>query len=139
MTAQARTPSRTASGRSASRAAEPPVNEVHLVGRLAAPPESRELPSGDVLVSFRLVVGRGAKGPRRGTSGRTPSVDTLDCAVWRTDLQRRAARLDEGDVLELHGSLRRRFWRSGAGTPASRSEVEVLRLRRVSSAPQPAD
>jgi single-strand DNA-binding protein len=133
MTAHARTPSRAA----ATPAAEPPVNEVHLVGRLAAPPESRELPSGDVLVSFRLVVGRGpVRGARRGASARTPTVDTLDCAVWRADLQRRAARLDEGDVLELHGSLRRRFWRSGAGAPASRSEVEVLRLRRVASAPQ---
>jgi single-strand DNA-binding protein len=131
MTAHARTPSRAA----APPAAEPPVNEVHLVGRLAAPPESRELPSGDVLVSFRLVVGRGPRGARRGASARTPTVDTLDCAVWRADLQRRAARLDEGDVLEVHGSLRRRFWRSGAGTPASRSEVEVLRLRRVASAP----
>jgi single-strand DNA-binding protein len=135
MTAQARTPSRAA----ATPAAEPPVNEVHLVGRLAAPPESRELPSGDVLVSFRLVVGRGpVRGARRGASARTPTVDTLDCAVWRTDLQRRAARLDEGDVLELHGSLRRRFWRSGTGTPASRSEVEVLRLRRVATASQAA-
>jgi single-strand DNA-binding protein len=133
MTAHARTPSRAA----ATPAAEPPVNEVHLVGRLAAPPESRELPSGDVLMSFRLVVGRGpARGARRGVSARTPTVDTLDCAVWRADLQRRAARLDEGDVLELHGSLRRRFWRSGAGAPASRSEVEVLRLRRVAIAPQ---
>jgi single-strand DNA-binding protein len=131
MTAQARTPSRAA----APPPAEPPVNEVHLVGRLAAPPESRELPSGDVLLSFRLVVGRGPRGARRGASARTPTVDTLDCAVWRADLQRRAARLDEGDVLEVHGSLRRRFWRSGAGTPASRSEVEVLRLRRVASAP----
>jgi single-strand DNA-binding protein len=137
MTAQARTPSRTAPSGSAPQAAEPPVNEVHLVGRLAAPPESRELPSGDLLVSFRLVVGRGAKGQRPGASARTPTVDTLDCAVWRADLQRRAARLDEGDVLELHGSLRRRFWRSGAGAPASRSEVEVLRLRRVSTAPHP--
>jgi single-strand DNA-binding protein len=131
MTAHARTPSRAA----APPAAEPPVNEVHLVGRLAAPPESRELPSGDVLLSFRLVVGRGPRGARSSASARTPTVDTLDCAVWRADLQRRAARLDEGDVLEVHGSLRRRFWRSGAGTPASRSEVEVLRLRRVASAP----
>jgi single-strand DNA-binding protein len=131
MTAHARTPSRAA----APPVAEPPVNEVHLVGRLAAPPESRELPSGDVLLSFRLVVGRGPRGARSSASARTPTVDTLDCAVWRADLQRRAARLDEGDVLEVHGSLRRRFWRSGAGTPASRSEVEVLRLRRVASAP----
>ena len=93
MTAHARTTSRA----TATPAAEPPVNEVHLVGRLAAPPESRELPSGDLLVSFRLVVGRGpARARPAGSLGADPTVDTLDCAVWRADLQRRAARLDDG-------------------------------------------
>jgi len=33
-------------------------------------------------------------------------------------------------VLEVEGALRRRFWRMGAGA-ASRSEVEVLRVRRL--------
>jgi len=34
------------------------ANEVLLIGRLAAEPVRRELPSGDTLVSFRLVVDR---------------------------------------------------------------------------------
>jgi len=109
------------------------VNEVRLVGRLAAAPEHRELPSGDALVSFRLVVGRPP--PRRAAAAaRTPTVDTLDCAAWRPDVQRRVARLEPGEVLEVHGSLRRRFWRTPAGGAASRSEVEVDRVRRVPGA-----
>lgn len=107
------------------------VNEVHLVGRLAAAPVRRELPSGDVLTSFRLVVARDR--PRRGGTTRTPTIDALDCAAWRKDVQRMLDRLDPGDVVEVHGSLRRRFWRGAAG-PVSRSEVEVLRLRRSSAA-----
>ena len=41
-------------------AAEPPshVNDVHLIGRLSAEPATREMPSGDVMMSFRLVVER---------------------------------------------------------------------------------
>jgi single-strand DNA-binding protein len=109
-----------------------PVNDVHLVGRLAAEPVRRALPSGDVLVSFRLVVTR-TPAPRRRGGARTPTVDTLDCAAWRADVQRALARLSAGDVVEAHGSLRRRFWRAGAAA-VSRSEVEVVRLKRVATA-----
>ena len=104
------------------------VNEVHLVGRLAGEPRRRELPSGDVLVSFRVVVSRAPA--RRGARSGGPTVDTLDCAAWRADVQRGVERAAEGDLVELHGSLRRRFWRVGAGA-ASRSEVEVVRMKRL--------
>jgi single-strand DNA-binding protein len=116
---------------STSVSAPPHVNEVHLVGRLAVEPARRELPSGDVLMSFRLVVSRPPA--RRKATERSPSVDTLDCAAWRRDVQRSLDRLQPGDVLEVHGSLRRRFWRVGPAA-ASRSEVEVLRVRRVAAA-----
>ena len=112
------------------------VNEIRLVGRLAVEPVHRELPSGDLLVSFRLVVDRGVaarRGSRRGAAGttaRAPTVDTLDCAAWRKDVQRTLSRAEAGDVLEVRGALRRRFWRTGSGA-ASRSEVEVLTVRRV--------
>lgn len=117
------------------------ANEVLLIGRLAAAPVRRELPSGDPLVSFRLVVERSpaALRARRGPStptSRVPTVDTLDCAAWRKDVQRSLTRATPGDVLEVHGSLRRRFWRTGTGTgAASRSEVEVTRVRRLTAAP----
>ena len=84
------------------------LNEVHLVGRLAIAPTTRELPSGDVLLSLRLVVGR--VGGRKGAPPRSPTVDTLDCAVWRADVRRRALSLQPGETIEIHGALRRRFW-----------------------------
>jgi len=111
------------------------ANEVLLIGRLAADPVSRVLPSGDLLVSFRLVVAR-PPGQRRGSGspvGRVATVDTLDCAAWRKDVQRSLTRMVTGDVLEVTGALRRRFWRTGGGA-ASRSEVEVARVRRLERA-----
>jgi single-strand DNA-binding protein len=109
-----------------------PVNEVRLVGRLAAAPEQRELPSGDVLVVFRVVVDREGTVDRRGARA-GPSVDTIDCAGWRGDVRRTVSAWRAGDVVEVHGALRRRFWRGPHG-PASRCEVAVSRARRVSRA-----
>jgi single-strand DNA-binding protein len=98
------------------------TNEVRLCGVFAATAITRILPSGDELVSFRVTVAR-------PTGGRT-RVDSIDCASTKATVRRSAGRCEPGDVVELAGSLRRRFWRSPAGTPASKYEVEVTTLRR---------
>ena len=104
----------------AEAAAQPegPVNEVRLHGRWQGAVE-RELPSGDLLVTARVVVDR----PEGG-------VDALDCAVWPAGLRRRVLRWPEGTPVEIAGSLRRRFFRTPTGA-ASRYEVQVQRIRRA--------
>ena len=110
-----------------------PRNEVLLVGRVPAVPEERELPSGDVLVSWRVVVGR-PPGRRPPEGVRATTVDTLDCVAWSASARRAASALAPDDVVEVSGALRRRFWRAGAGA-ASRCEVEVTSVRRISRRP----
>ena len=111
-------------------------NEVLLVGRLSAPVEERTLPSGDVLATWRLVVDRPpARRPRR-EGARPVTVDTLDCVAWTGRLRQSARRLRPGDVVRVEGALRRRFWRAGAGA-ASRCEVEVSEVERLSRPPAP--
>jgi single-strand DNA-binding protein len=100
-------------------------NEVLLVGRLAAAAEPRVLPSGDLLVAFRLVVARTGR-----SRPRSPTVDTVDCTGWRAPVRREAGRWSPGDVVEVTGALRRRFWRTATG-PVSRYEVEVRTARRL--------
>lgn len=102
-------------------------NEVVLVGRVAAPPELRTLPSGDIVALCRLVVAR----PRNptGAAGRAVS-DTLECAAWTAAGRRTLSRWSEGDVVEVQGALHRRFWRSGQGV-ASRYEVRITSGRRL--------
>ena len=64
-----------------------PRNEVVLVGRVPAAPQERELPSGDRLVMWRVVVGRPPV--RRPPDGvRSPTVDTLDCVAWTAAARR---------------------------------------------------
>ena len=106
-------------------------NDVLLVGRLPAAASSRELPSGDVLVQFRLVIPRAGSAMDREVRPRAPTVDTIDCVARRPGVQRSVRGWQTGDVVEVVGALRRRFWRAGGG-PASRTEVEVERVRRLS-------
>jgi single-strand DNA-binding protein len=117
----------------ARRTAEAPAarNEVVLVGRVAAVAEERELPSGAVVCTWRLVVDRPP--PERPTGARPVPVDTLECAAWTAGLRRTARGLQPGDVVEVQGALRRRFWRAGA-VAASRCEVEATALRRLARA-----
>ncbi|HVU74325.1 MAG TPA: single-stranded DNA-binding protein [Mycobacteriales bacterium] len=101
-------------------------NHIQLRGRLSGDPEERTLPSGDAVVSFRLVVNRAR--PREGG----PTIDTFDCVAWTAALRRRVLKLEPGDELAVVGALRRRFWKSAAGS-VSKCEVEVAELRRLSS------
>lgn len=95
------------------------TNEVALTGRLSGEASIRELPSGDELVTWRVVVSRGEDEP----------VDPIDLACWSAGTRRAARRLADGDRVRVEGSLRRRFFRTPAGA-ASRYEVEVRRLVR---------
>lgn len=110
-------------------AAEVPVNEVRLLGRVAADPEERDLPSGDRVVTLRLVVSR--SGPRR--SVKAPTVDAIDVACWTGAARRAALRLKENDHVIVEGALRRRFFRTGVAVQ-SRYEVEATVVRRVTAA-----
>lgn len=115
-------------GPSAGR--EEDVNVVRLVGRVSASPEEVVLPSGDVLCSFRVVVGR-----PEGHQSRQ-RVDALECTAWLPRVRRSAMGWQPGDVVEVEGAIRRRFFRAG-GAAASRVEVEVSSgrlVRRAASA-----
>jgi single-strand DNA-binding protein len=109
----------------AGRAQVADRNEVTLAGRVSADPEEKQLPSGDTVWVFRLVV------RRPEGAGSRQSVDTVDCCAWTPRVQRSVAGWRAGDQVEVRGAVRRRFFRTGAGAQ-SRVEVEVAsgRLRR---------
>jgi single-strand DNA-binding protein len=106
-------------------------NQVSLVGRVSADPVERELPSGDRVVSLRVVVDRPDN--RRSTR---KQVDVIDLSSWTKTTQRSALRLKPNDMVEAQGSLRRRFFNTPGGR-TSRYEVELARIKRIS--PQPRE
>jgi single-strand DNA-binding protein len=97
-------------------------NEIALVGRVTSPAAERVLPSGDTIVSWRVTVDRDGGG-----------FDVIDCSAWTAKTRRSAGAWHKGDVVEITGALRRRFWRAG-GALASAYDVEVHTARRVTAA-----
>jgi single-strand DNA-binding protein len=76
------------------------LNDLMLRGRVSAQAIEKELPSGDKVVEFRLIVSRLERG----------GVDTLDIAAWSSKMRRSALTLKEGEWVEISGSIHRRFW-----------------------------
>ena len=96
------------------------LNDLLLRGRVSAPAVEKELPSGDKVVEFRLIVSRLERG----------GVDTLDIAAWSSKMRRSALSLKEGEWVEITGSIHRRFW-SGPTGVASRWQVEAAEIARL--------
>jgi single-strand DNA-binding protein len=101
------------------------VNEVTLVGRMSLPAEGQVLPSGSELLKFRVIVGRPPSAASRVT------VDALDCVVWTKRAARAVTKWHAGDLVEVKGSLRRRFFAPSSGGRVSRCEVEVATARLI--------
>ncbi|MBU6243580.1 MAG: single-stranded DNA-binding protein [Actinomycetales bacterium] len=90
---------------------QPPTvaaNEVRLVGRLGARVVVRDLPSGDQLTEFSVVVSREA-------SGRARKVDAVPCQSILPEVRAEIHCLPQGSWVEIRGQLRRRFWRGSQG------------------------
>lgn len=107
-----------------------PGNTVLLRGKVSTPPEERALPRGASIVTMRLSVPRETS-PM--TEGSRQTADWVDCAAWGRKVRRTVSGWGAGDLVEVEGALRRRFYRGASGT-ATRLEVEVLSGRMVSRA-----
>ena len=96
------------------------LNDVLLRGRVSAGATSKELPSGDKVVEFRLIITREE---RQG-------VDTLDIAAWSAKMRKIALTLEGDEWVEISGSIHRRFWQSPGGV-ASRWQIEAAEILRL--------
>lgn len=106
--------------RSVSEELDYSLNDCLLRGRVSAPATDRELPSGEHLVEFRLIITRAER----------EGVDTLDIAAWSPKNRRSALSLKAGEWIEVSGSVHRRFWQGPAGL-ASRWQIEAKSISRL--------
>ncbi|MBA3311538.1 MAG: single-stranded DNA-binding protein [Nocardioidaceae bacterium] len=104
-------------------------NEVVLCGRVAAAADERELPSGDCIMTARIIVDR----DQAALSRSAQRVDTIDCVAWTVRVQRSMRIWEAGDYVRLEGSIRRRFFRGDSGA-VSRVEVEIKTAKRIDRA-----
>lgn len=96
------------------------LNDLLLRGRVSAPATSKELPSGDKVVEFRLIITRSER----------EGVDTLDIAAWSAKSRKMALTLEGDEWIEVSGSIHRRFWQSPTGV-ASRWQIEADEILRL--------
>ena len=96
------------------------LNDLLLRGRVSAAATSKELPSGDKVVEFRLIV----------TRENREGVDTLDIAAWSAKSRKTALSLIPDEWVEISGAIHRRFWQSPGGL-ASRWQVEAIDILRL--------
>jgi single-strand DNA-binding protein len=97
-------------------------NEVHLVGEVSTTPEERELSDGRGAVTFRLDV--------RADAATGSIRDSLDITLVGPRARKAALGWDIGDVVEIDGVVRRKFYKVG---PASKpfTVIEAERAKRL--------
>lgn len=106
------------------------VNDIRLVGRLSGEPEWRSLPGGTVAVVWRVVVEhRNARSPQ-------DAIDTIRCVTYDPAVQEDIHAWRHGDLVEVRGALRHRFWRGPTG-PRGLYEVEAVTAVRRGGAEPP--
>jgi single-strand DNA-binding protein len=112
------------------------VNEIVLVGRLSGAPEWRALSGKDQVAVWRLIVEhRDARSPQ-------DAIDTIRCVSYDRTIQAGVRTWSHGDLIEVRGALRHRFWRGPTG-PRGLYEVEatsaILRLPSPPKGPAPKE
>ena len=96
------------------------LNDLLIRGRVSAPATTKELPSGDKVVEFRVIV----------TRSEGEGVDTLDIGAWSAKSRKIALTLKSDEWIEISGSIHRRFWQAPTGL-ASRWQVEAAEISRI--------
>ena len=96
------------------------LNDVLLRGRVSAIAVEKELPSGDKVVEFSIVIARSDE----------LGLDTIDISAWSSKLRRSASSLKSEEWVEVSGSIKRRFWRGATGL-ASRWQIDASEITRL--------
>ncbi|GAA4633239.1 hypothetical protein GCM10023196_069990 [Actinoallomurus vinaceus] len=106
------------------------VNEILLVGRLSGTPEWKALPEGRQVAVWRLIV------EHQNARSSQDAIDTIRCVTYDSAVQEGIRGWRHGDLVEVRGSLRHRFWRSPDG-PRGLYEVEAaIAVRHDRAAPE---
>jgi single-strand DNA-binding protein len=104
-------------------------NRVFLLGRAAAPPESRVTAGGQRLAMFSMATDR----PTR--SGATPTTDWHHVLCWDKLAEIAAEHISKGRLLFIEGAITYRSWEDQQGQKHSTTEIvarELILLDRPS-------
>ena len=109
------------------------INQVVLVGRLAADPEMTYTQSGTAITKFRLAVSRP---PRRSSEEGAPAeeeTDWLDIVTWGNVAENVAQYLDKGALVGIEGRVQSRSWETQEGQKRYGVEVNARNVQFLES------
>ena len=95
------------------------INNVVLMGRLAADPELRTTPTGVSVTSFAIAVDRPF-----AKQGEEKTTDFIDIVAWRSSAEFISRYFRKGSMIAIEGSLQTRTYTDKDGN--KRKAVEVL-------------
>ncbi|MBQ5667489.1 MAG: single-stranded DNA-binding protein [Oscillospiraceae bacterium] len=94
------------------------MNQVDLIGRLAADPELRQTGSGVPVTSFTVAV------DRPYTKGNDRQTDWIDIVAWRNTAEFVCKYFQKGSPIVINGSIQTRNWEDKQGI--KRKSVEIV-------------
>lgn len=94
------------------------MNQVDLIGRLAADPELRQTGSGVPVTSFTIAV------DRPYTKGNDRQTDWIDIVAWRNTAEFVCKYFQKGSPIVINGSIQTRNWEDKQGI--KRKSVEIV-------------
>lgn len=104
------------------------INNVVLVGRLVADPETRYTQSGIAVCSFRLAVDRAFK----SASGER-EADFINIVAWRKAAEIIGQYMTKGSVIGVTGSIQTRSYQDKEGNNRTAFEVVVENFKFLDS------
>lgn len=96
------------------------LNNVTLMGRLAAQPELRTTTSGVSVCSFTVACNRNFAKP-----GEDAQTDWVDCVAWRQTAEFISKYFNKGSMIAIVGSLQTRNYEDKQGNKRKATEVVV--------------
>jgi single-strand DNA-binding protein len=94
------------------------MNNVTLIGRLAADPELKQTASGISVCKFTIAV------DRKVSKGEERITDWIDIVTWRHTAEFVSKYFQKGSPVVIEGSLQTRMWEDKAGQ--KRKTVEIV-------------
>ncbi len=104
------------------------MNNIILMGRLAALPELKTTPSGNYVTTFDVAVER-----RYSGKGEERKTDFITCVAWRNTAEFITKWFKKGDPIVIQGELQSRKYQDQHGNNRTAWEVQVNDVRFVPS------
>ena len=103
------------------------LNKVILIGRLTRDPETKTIPSGQLVCTLGLATNR--VWTNRETSQKQEKTEYHNVVLWRRLAEIASQYLTKGSLVLIEGRIQTRSWEDSSGNKRYRTEIVAERLQ----------